>query len=186
MNVLIVLLSYRSNAPSGIEKSIAALAQGLEICGCRVCIVSAIDDELEDPRVYRLKTLRLPQLSSIDDLEAKVMDSSTLDEELEQVAVHFEADIVCWADALWGAGLRGKPRGRHKNVLMVHIIGEGDPDRIGRVMSLGVDSVIVPSHVVIAQASSYGLITDGWKVVPNALMCPFIHNLQKCVAGICS
>lgn len=165
----LVFAPYRLDEPAGIERSIAALADGLETLGHDVSIIAAGPMQRpDDPRVLRLRSLQLPPLLHPDAFEIALAGASGLTAELDAIGHQRRFDIVCWMDALWGLGLLGRPNAPRTG-LMVHVLTGCEP-QIHAALRRYLDVVFVPSEAAIEQAVERGLADGRWRVVPNALL----------------
>ncbi|WP_322768594.1 glycosyltransferase family 4 protein [Frankia sp. Cr1] len=164
----LVFAPYRFDEPAGIERSIAALADGLEELGHEVTIIAAGPArQPDDRRVARLHSLQLPQLLHPDTFDAALTQASGLAAELDAIAHDRRFDLVCSMDALWGLGVLGRSRAARTG-LMVHVLTGCEP-QIRAALRQQPDVVIAPSETVIDQAVACGLAAARWRVVPNAL-----------------
>ncbi|MGH3834613.1 MAG: glycosyltransferase family 4 protein [Pseudonocardiaceae bacterium] len=165
----LVFAPYRLDEPAGIERSIAALADGLETLGQDVSIIAAGPARHpDDARVVRLRSLQLPPLLHPDAFDVALAGASGLASELDTIAHQRRFDIVCWMDALWGLGLLGRPDAPRTG-LMVHVLTGCEP-QIRAALRRRPDVVLAPSETVIEQAVERGLAVGRWRVVPNALL----------------
>ncbi|MGH3718018.1 MAG: glycosyltransferase family 4 protein [Pseudonocardiaceae bacterium] len=165
----LVFAPYRLDEPAGIERSIAALADGLEALGQDVSIIAAGPTRRpDDARVVRLHSLQLPPLLHPAAFDIALAGASGLAAELDAIAHQRRFDIVCWMDALWGLGLLGRPD-VPRTGLMVHVLTGCEP-RIRAALRQHPDVILVPSETVIEQAVERGFAAGRWRVVPNALL----------------
>lgn len=164
----LVFTPYRPDEPAGIERSIAALADGLEQLGHEVTIIAAGPaPHPDDLRVLRLRSLRLPPLLHPDAFDIALAQASGLAAELDAIGHQRRFDIVCWMDSLWGLGFLGRPHAPRTG-LMVHVLAGCEP-QIGTALRQRPDVVLAPSETVIEQAVARGFPARRWRVVPNAL-----------------
>ncbi|MGQ0774655.1 MAG: glycosyltransferase family 4 protein [Pseudonocardiales bacterium] len=165
----LVFAPYRLDEPAGIERSIAALADGLEALSHDVTIIAAGPTQHpDDSRVVRLRSLCLPSLLHPDAFRVALAAASGLTAELDAIGIQRRFDIVCWMDSLWGLGFLGRPAAPRTG-LMVHVL-TGCESQIGAALRQCPDVVLVPSETVVEQAVDCGLSCERWRVVPNALL----------------
>lgn len=169
--VAFVLVSWRPDAPAGMERAVAAHAAGLVAAGHRAVILTA---EPDTPRTYRgavvesLTSLRL--LSPCDDETLRSTIDTAADRvrgELAVILARHQVDVVIYVDALWGLGRITVPTPGVRQILAVHVVGH-DIDLHAALQAA--DAVIAPSPVVIHRAAARGYDTSGWQVVPNSLL----------------
>ncbi|WP_045875813.1 glycosyltransferase family 4 protein [Pseudofrankia sp. DC12] len=164
--VLFVLASYRRDAPAGIERAIAGLTTGLNATGHRSLIATAAPHPPDDPDVV---PLQLPVSFPCDDdaLRACIENNRpALAAQLGALAARTRADVIVYADALWGLG-RIAADLPVRAVLAVHVVG--DPQDLRPALD-SADTVISPSATVLHEANAQGYRTDSWRVVPNPLL----------------
>ncbi|MGH3737679.1 MAG: glycosyltransferase family 4 protein [Micromonosporaceae bacterium] len=166
-----VLVSWRPDAPAGMERAVAACANGLTQIGHRAVIVTAdptAPDTYSTAPVITLKTLAVPSPCDDDTLRA-ALDAAgeQLHAELACVFAAHQVDAVVYVDALWGLGRVMPTGGPARRVLAAHVIG---PDIDLTPALARAETVIAPSAVVLRQAAARGHDTTGWHVVPNALL----------------
>lgn len=165
----LVFAPYQTDEPAGIERSIAALADGLEALGHDVTIIAAGPARCpDDSRVLRLRSLRLPPLLDPDAFDVALTEASGLAAELDAIGHQRRFDIVCWMDSRWGLGFLGRPDAPRTG-LMVHVLTGCEP-QIGLALRQRPDVVLAPSETVIEQAVDCGLSVERWRIVPNALL----------------
>ncbi|MDQ3933050.1 MAG: glycosyltransferase family 4 protein [Actinomycetota bacterium] len=167
-----VLVSYRRDAPAGMERSTAALVQGLRLAGHEAFVVAAgpaPDDPADE--VVHLSSLRLPKAIHDEGLREAIAHSAGLTAELREVTS--TCDVVVWVDALWGLGAYAPPIDA-RSVLMVHVLGSALAD-LERALARRPDVVIAPSGAV-KQSAARQLQPKTWRVVPNALLEPTIER----------
>ena len=173
MRVAFVMLSYRRDAPAGIERATAAHVQGLRALGHQAFILAA-GGETEvgkDDDVVRLSSFTLPGVCDDEALRTEIEAAETLASELDSALA--ECDVVVWCDALWGLGAWA-PRFRAKSVLMVHVLGVDLRD-LRAALARAPDVVIAVSESVVETALARGIDSASWRVVPNALLAPLIE-----------
>lgn len=163
-----ILASFALDEPAGIERSVGALVRGLGQLGHECFVVAASPARVSDPSyIVRLQSLSLPRPATDQVLLRAIEDASGLDDELEDIRNRLDFDVVCWCDALWGLGFRGRPRGSRCTVLMIHVLG--DLGRLQVALDQGPDLVTVPSRFVLDQASAL-LPLPNWGLLPNGLL----------------
>ncbi|ASO21569.1 iron(II)-dependent oxidoreductase [Actinoalloteichus hoggarensis] len=165
--VAFVLASYTPDAPAGIERATAALAQGLRDLGHHAVIVTAAAQPHQRDDVIRLTTPRIAFPCDDMTLRAAIhADSDAIAGELETVFDTHDVDITVYCDALWGLG-RIAVGHRAVPVLAAHVLGHDEDlqPALGRARH-----VIAPSAVVPDQATARGHDTTRWRIVPNALL----------------
>lgn len=163
-----ILASFALDEPAGIERSVGALVHGLNQLGHECFVVAASPARASDPSyIVRLRSLSLPRPATDQILLHAIENAAGLDDELEDIRNGLDLDVVCWCDALWGLGFRGRPRGDRRSVLMVHVLG--DLERLGVALDQGPDLVTVPSRFLLDQASALFPLPN-WGLLPNALM----------------
>ncbi|GAA4198125.1 hypothetical protein GCM10022252_48040 [Streptosporangium oxazolinicum] len=163
------LLSYARDEPAGIERSVAALAEGCRLLGHRPIILTAshAGEPPVDPDVIPLRSLVLPRPVLKQHILDALADPSAVVDELRQVLDDQRADVVCWADALWGLGYLNAVPSRTHSVLMVHKIRD---DRLFDDALAGADLVCPISDYLLAEGDVAGFDTRAWRLVPNALL----------------
>jgi len=170
MNIGFILASYGSNEPAGMERSVAALIEGLNALGHRAVVIGAGPRRPDDGNeVYRLRSLSLKKPATDAFLLESIVKAAGLAADLDNLGSELTLDIVCWVDCLWGLGLIGRPRGSLKSILAVHVLGPNHA-LLEAALSHGPDIVVVPSSHVLEQARKLGKQVDRWRVVPNALL----------------
>jgi len=167
--VAFALVSYRPDEPAGIERAVAATAAGLRTLGHRALILTAAPQPGPDPDVIRLQ--HLPVTFPCDDptLRQAIQASQPgLCRELATVLARQRADIVIYADGLWGLG-RVAAAVPHPatRVLAVHVTGH-NADLAPALAAA--QRVISPSAAALAEARDRGYDTARWKIVPNPLL----------------
>ena len=103
--VAFVLLSYRPDFPAGIERSIAALAEGVRRLGHSPLIVAggpAAPGDAREPSLVRLNSVSLPWPATARDVEAALADPGPVVDEVQTVLAAHRAAAACWAEPLWG------------------------------------------------------------------------------------
>ena len=167
--VAFVLVSYRPDEPAGIERSVAAMTAGLRRLGHRAVIITAAAQPGPDPGIVRLG--HLPVVFPSDDVTlrgAVGTRQAALSRELDAVLTARQADVIVYADALWGLGrIASAVQHPARRVLAVHVVG--DQADLEPALAAA-DCVIAPSAAVRAEAGDRGYDTDGWQVVANPLL----------------
>ncbi|GAB3673707.1 glycosyltransferase family 4 protein [Saccharopolyspora tripterygii] len=167
LTVAFLLASYTPNAPAGMERATAALAQGLRQLGHRAIILTAAEQPELDPDVIQLNALAASFPCDDDTLRRAIHEAG--DRLHREITATFDAhgvDIAVYVDALWGLG-RVAVQHRARSVLATHVIGH---DEDLAVALASVEHVIAPSSTVLDQARERGYDTDGWWVIPNGLL----------------
>jgi glycosyltransferase involved in cell wall biosynthesis len=166
-----ILVSWRPDAPAGMERAVAASAVGLAAAGHQAVIVTA---DRRAPASYRgtpvvvLDTLAIPDPCGDMALRAAIdAAGERLPEELLAIFAARRVDAAVYVDALWGLGRVMPTTGPARRVLATHVVGH-DIDMVAALNRAEV--VIAPSAVVLQRASSLGYDTTSWQVVPNALL----------------
>lgn len=167
------LLSYRPDHPSGIERSIAALVEGVRSLGHTSLVIAAgpgaATDE-QEPALVRLDSMRLPRPATNDDvLAALAADPSLVSVEVDKILRDHAADLVCWADTLWGLGYLSPAPAETMTALMVHKIRPAGEQRWQDALAAA-DIVCPASDYLLDEAARAGLDTRRWVTVPNTLL----------------
>jgi|ERR1044071_2921665 iron(II)-dependent oxidoreductase len=165
-----VLLTFRVDAPAGIERSVAALAEGLQLRG-HACWFIAAGPKYhgDDKSVIRLRSVELPVPATPSFILKRINAVKAL-AELESIAALLQLDIICFVDAIWGLGFVGKMQRRQRLVLMIHFLDENNLEHVEAALNQNPDAVVVPSDVVLEVANRFSLNTSSWAVIPNALL----------------
>jgi glycosyltransferase involved in cell wall biosynthesis len=167
--VAFVLASYRPDEPAGMERAVAAMASGLNKLGHEAIIITAVPQQGPDSGVIALS--ELPVAFPCDDgtlRDAIRSAGPVLTRELEAALREHHADVVVYADALWGLGiLASEVRHSARRVLAVHVVGH-DVDL--RTALAAARRVIAPSASVLCEARHRGYRVHAWQVVPNPLL----------------
>jgi glycosyltransferase involved in cell wall biosynthesis len=166
-----ILVSWRPDAPAGMERAAAALAVGLTATGHRAVIITA---DRRAPASYRgapvvvLDTLAIPDPCGDAALRAAIDTAGErLPNELLTIYAAHHVDATVYVDGLWGLGRIMPTTGPARRVLATHVIGH----HIDMAAALDrAEVVITPSAVVPRRASGLDYDTTGWRVVPNALL----------------
>jgi glycosyltransferase involved in cell wall biosynthesis len=169
--VAFVLVSWRPDAPAGMERAVAASVVGLKAVGHHAVIITA---DRAAPASYAgvpvagLDTLTIPDPCADTELRA-VIDAcrERLQAELLAIFCDHAVDVAVYVDGLWGLG-RVMPTGPGpRRVLAIHVLGH----HLDLAAALPrAEIVIAPSPVVVRQATARGYDTAGWRAVPNALL----------------
>ncbi|MFI9644372.1 glycosyltransferase family 4 protein [Micromonospora sp. NPDC051925] len=172
MNIAFVLLTYRPDAPAGIERSIAALATGLRLLGHRALILTAtlppdVDAARIEPDMIRLRGVRLPDPATEADLLAALADPASVQAEVTDLLGHHQVDLVCWADASWGLGYLASAPPRVRTALMVRVPRS---DELFDQALRSPDVVLTNSRFMVDECARLGYDIGGWEVIPNGLL----------------
>ncbi|MFB6557490.1 glycosyltransferase family 4 protein [Streptomyces sp. NPDC056400] len=169
---VLVLASWRPDAPAGIERATAALAAGLAEAGHRAVIATAAPQPAAPALAgVAVEDLDLGVVFPCDDDTLRAAVTARQDKtigRLCEIAERHKADTIVFTDALWGLG-RIAPAlpVRYRCVLAAHVL----PHHIDMRPALQrADAVIVPSAYVRDEAAAAGWPSASWKVVPNALL----------------
>ncbi|MFI6883749.1 glycosyltransferase [Streptosporangium canum] len=170
--VAFCLLSFRPDHPSGVERSLAALMEGVRQLGHTPLVLAAGPAQAGDaaePGLIRLSSVQLPRPATNDHVLAALADPGPVVAEVRSVLAERGVDIVCWGDTLWGLGyLNAAPPGV-RTALMVHKIRPDSDQRWHQ--ALADASVVCPASVYLAQEGAQaGWDTSDWRTVPNALL----------------
>ncbi|MFJ6381437.1 glycosyltransferase family 4 protein [Kitasatospora sp. NPDC092039] len=169
--VLLVLVSWTSDAPAGIERATAALALGLARNGHRPVIATAAPQP-EGPGLPGVTVARL----RLDDVQfpcddavlrnAVTYQDTRLTRQIRDLITEHRIDTVLFTDALWGLGrLRGDIPGHVRRALAAHV----KPHTLDAGPALArATRVLVPSAVVRDELADWG--PRNLRVVPNALL----------------
>ncbi|MFF8601926.1 glycosyltransferase family 4 protein [Streptomyces sp. NPDC015232] len=166
------LLTYRPDHPSGIERSIAALVEGVRRLGHTPLILAAgpaSPSDVAEPGMVRLDSVRLPRPALNDDVLRALADPQPVIEEVRGILARHQVDAVCWADTLWGLGYLNPVPDGVRSALMVHKIRRSSEDRWQQALA-AVDVVCPASDYLAAEGAQAGLDTSRWVTVPNALL----------------
>ncbi|MQS38305.1 glycosyltransferase family 4 protein [Streptomyces katsurahamanus] len=168
MNIAFVLLTHNPDEPAGIERSVAALADGLRELGHRAFVLAAGPPTPEDGEdLVRLTSLSLACPAVEDDLTALLADPRPVCDEVRQILATRRVDAVCWVDAVWGLGYLSPALGGTTTVLMVHVPRTDTPLLQSLEHAAGVVTV---SPFMVRVMAEQGVDTSSWQVVPNALL----------------
>ncbi|QNP74394.1 glycosyltransferase family 4 protein [Streptomyces roseirectus] len=168
MNVAFVLLTYAPDEPAGVERAVDSLADGLRAAGHDALIIAAGPAHPGDgPHVVRLDSVTLPRPLLFDDLPQLFEHSAPVRREVLDILGRFEADVVCWADAVVGLGFLNPAPPGARTALMVHFLRVDDHMR--RALAHRPDVVLPVSPFMIDEAVRAGLDTTDWRALPNAL-----------------
>ena len=172
MNIAFVLVSYGVDEPAGMERSIAALLQGLIHLGVNPFVIAAGPPRHgDDSRVIRLQSLQLSMPMTDSDLLNAVVQAQDLPSEIQAIIEDFEIEAICWVDVLWGLGLLAQTTKVKQSMLMIHVLGE-DNQLLKDTLESFHGGIITPSQFVIDEASKKGYRVNNWNVVPNGLLHP--------------
>lgn len=170
--VAFCLLSYRPDHPSGIERSLAALIEGLRQLGHTPLVLAAgpaQDGDEAEPGLIRLESVRLPRPATNQDVLEALADPAAVVCEVRQVLQRRNVHVACWADTLWGLGYLGAAPPGMRTALMVHKIRPDSDARWHQALA-ATDVVCPASDYLMDQGASAGWDTSTWHVVPNALL----------------
>lgn len=169
--VAFCLLTYRQDHPSGIERSIAALAEGLRRTGHDVFILAGGPASPGDgPDVIRLTSVRLPRPAVNADVLAALADPVPVMDEARRILTGRGADIVCWGAPVWGLGhLHPAPPGA-VTALMAHNTIRPASAATWADAIAAADVVLPASPYLLEAARAGGWDTGKWTVLPNALL----------------
>jgi glycosyltransferase involved in cell wall biosynthesis len=175
LGVAFVLASYAPDIPAGMERATAALAAGLDFLGHRTIIITA------SGRVTRRQSTCPPTCPDIVELSSLPLEfpaddqtlrhaitraSGAIRAEMAAILDRHQIDLVVYVDALWGLG-RVMADHPARKVLGAHVLGHTED--LSSALATA-DLVMAPSPTVVREAATRGIRTDGWDVVPNALL----------------
>lgn len=167
------LLTYRPDHPSGIERSIAALAVGLRQLGHTVWILAGGPAEPGDeaePGLIRLASVRLPRPALNEDVLAALADPDPVVTEVRGILAERGVDIVCWGAPVWGLGhLSPAPPGVVTALMAHNEIRLRSAETWKRALAAA-DVVLPASSYLVEAAARAGWDSSAWKVVPNAVL----------------
>jgi glycosyltransferase involved in cell wall biosynthesis len=170
--VAFVLLSYRPDFPAGIERSVAALAEGVRRLGHSPLIVAggpAAPGDTAEPCLVRLKSVSLPWPATARDVESALADPGPVVDEVRAVLAAHDAAAACWAEPLWGLGWLSPAPAGTRTALMVHKIRPAGEER-WRAALAAADVICPASDWLAAEAAHAGYGGNRWTTVPNALL----------------
>ncbi|MGW7199547.1 glycosyltransferase family 4 protein [Streptomyces chryseus] len=169
MNITFVLLTHNPDEPAGIERSIAALAVGLNELGHRALIIAAGPATPDDGQtLLRLSSLTLPRPALEEHLTTLLADPAPVEQEVHRLLAEHQADLVCWVDAVWGLGYLSPAPAHMATALMVHVPRTDAP--LYRSLEHRPGRVLTVSDFMVEELAREGVDTGDWAVVPNALM----------------
>ncbi|MFE0776529.1 glycosyltransferase family 4 protein [Streptomyces sp. NPDC058861] len=169
MNIAFVLLTHNPDEPAGIERSIAALAEGLRGLGHPALIVAAGPATTSDPaELIRLKSLALPRPAVEEDLARLLVDPAPVNAEVSGLLAEHRVDLVCWVDAVWGLGYLSPAPAGTATALMVHVPRTDAP--LQQSLARRPGRVVTVSPFMVRELARQGIDTASWAVVPNALL----------------
>lgn len=169
MNIAFVLLTHNPDEPAGIERSVAALAEGLHGLGHQTLILAAGPATADDPaHLIRLSSLTLPRPAVEEDLTRLLTDPAPVEAEVRGLLADRRVDLVCWVDAVWGLGFLSPAPAGTATALMVHVPRTDEPLRESLRHRPG--RVVTVSPFMIRELAGQGIDTSSWAVVPNALL----------------
>lgn len=179
------LLSYRPDHPSGIERSIAALVDGVRQLGHTPLVIAAgpaTATDHREPGLLRLDSVRLPRPATNDDvLAALTADPGRMSREVDKILRDHQADLVCWADTLWGLGFLSPAPAATTTALMVHKI-RPPAERRWRDALAAADLVCPASDYLMDEATRSGLDTRRWVTVPNTALSTSARRCRRSVS----
>ncbi|MFF3665500.1 glycosyltransferase family 4 protein [Microtetraspora malaysiensis] len=167
MNIVFVLLTYSEDAPAGLERSTAALIEGLRQLGHRVTVLTTTERATGDGLVG-LASVRVPNVAVEEDLMEALANPEPVCREVRNLLAEYKVDVVCWADASWGLGYLAPAPAGVRTVLKLAVL-RTDP-MFARALAQRPDVVMTNSDFLISQASDAGFDTRSWAAVPNALL----------------
>ncbi|WP_228769804.1 glycosyltransferase family 4 protein [Actinokineospora alba] len=168
-----VLASYTRDAPEGMARATAALANGLRQLGHRALIITAAAPSRgtaieEDLIVLGSVGVDFPTVD--DDLRDAISthgQDQIITEDLRRLYHRHQVDIAVYVDALWGLGRLAPTCEGVRSVLAMHVVGH-DEDLCAALERANV--VIAPSITVLDQAHDRSFDSTCWRLVPNALL----------------
>lgn len=166
-----ILVSWRPDAPAGMERAVAASTVGLAATGHHAVIITAdrsAPTHYAGAPVVVLDTLTIPDPCGDDALRAAIdAADERLQNELLAIFAAHHVHAAVYVDGLWGLGRVMPTTGPTRRVLATHVVGH----HIDMAAALSrAEVVIAPSAVVPQRASALGYATTTWRVVPNALL----------------
>jgi iron(II)-dependent oxidoreductase len=164
------LLTYRRDHPSGIERCIAALADGLRQAGHDIFVIAGGPAPPgADGDVVHLRSVALPRPALNADVLAALADPRPVAEEVRTVLASRGADIVCWGAPVWGLGhLHPAPRGT-VTALMAHNTIRPASAATWAAAIGAADVVLAASPYLLHAAREGGWDTSKWTILPNAV-----------------
>jgi len=171
--IAFVLLTYREDHPSGIERAIASLAEGLRRAGHEAFTVASGPAHPSDgPDVERLTSVVLPRPALDSDVLDALKDPGPVTEETRAVLTRRGADVVCWGAPVWGLGhLHPAPQGAVTALMAHNAIRPRSAATWAQAISAA-DVVLPASSYLLDAARESGHDTGKWTVLPNALLAP--------------
>jgi hypoxanthine phosphoribosyltransferase len=164
LTVAFVLASYTPNAPAGMERATAGLAQGLRELGHRSLLLTAAPVTPNDG-ILTLNSVKAT--FPCDDQQLRhAISTRRVAAELRELYREHRVDIAVYVDALWGLGCIAPACGV-RSVLAMHVVGHDEDLHHALART---DLVIAPSPVVLDQARNRGYQPDHWQLVPNPLL----------------
>ncbi|MGW5054791.1 glycosyltransferase family 4 protein [Actinokineospora sp. NPDC004072] len=174
LTVAFVLASYTSDAPAGMERATAALAEGLRQLGHRALIITAIEpDPIEhgiDEDLVVLDSVGVTFPADDGELREAISthgQDEIIAADLGALYRHHRVDTAVYVDALWGLGRLAPACPGVRTVLAMHVVGH-DQDLVPALERA--DVVFTPSTTVLGQAHDRSYDSTCWRVVPNALL----------------
>ncbi|MCI0690146.1 MAG: glycosyltransferase family 4 protein, partial [Sporichthyaceae bacterium] len=169
--VAFILVSWRPDAPAGMERAVAASAVGHAAAGHRAIIITAdraAPASYAGTPVITLDALTIPMPCGDDELRSAIDSAGQrLPDELLSIFAQHRVDVAVYVDGLWGLGRVMPTGGTTRRVLATHVVGH-DIDMAAALRRA--EMVIAPSPIVLQRAARRGYDTSRWRVVPNALL----------------
>ncbi|MDT0441368.1 glycosyltransferase family 4 protein [Streptomyces johnsoniae] len=169
MNIAFVMLTYHSDEPAGIERSLASLAAGLRELGHHTLIIAADSaDHVPDPHVVRLSSVSFPRPVPYEEIPRLLAGADAIGREVRRILADHRTDVVCWGDAVSGLGFLSPAGPGTRTALMVHFPRADEAMR--QSLANKPDAVITVSPFMIEEAARAGLDSRAWHALPNALL----------------
>ncbi|MFH8470795.1 glycosyltransferase family 4 protein [Streptomyces sp. NPDC017991] len=168
MNIAFVLLTHAADEPAGVERAVDSLVEGLRSTGHNVLIIAAGPPRAGDgPDVCRLDSVTLPRPLLFDELPQLFEEPGPVRREVLHILGRFDADVVCWADAVVGLGFLSPAPSHVQTALMVHFLRVDD--HMQRALAHRPDVVLPVSPFMLDEAARAGLDVTNWRTLPNAV-----------------
>lgn len=169
MNIAFVMLTYHTDEPAGIERSLASLAAGLRELGHRALVIAAgSEDGVPDPHIVRLRSVTLPRPVPYERIRRLLADPDAIAREVRQILDRHRTDVVCWGDAVSGLGFLSPAGPTTRTALMVHFPRADEAMR--QSLAHAPDAVVTVSPFMVEEAARAGLDSRAWHTLPNALL----------------
>ncbi|MGP3969782.1 glycosyltransferase family 4 protein [Streptomyces sp. 6N223] len=169
MNIAFVMLTYHSDEPAGIERSLASLAAGLRALGHRTLIIAASSsDSVPDPHVVRLTSVTFPRPVPYEEIPMLLADTEAIGREVRRILADHRMDVACWGDAVSGLGFLSPAGPGTRTALMVHFPRTDEAMR--QSLANEPDAVVTVSQFMIEEAARAGIDSRAWHALPNALL----------------